>query len=137
VRDAQAIAAEIERDDPVLARFLGEAQARLVPEAEAKRLGLLDPDESYADRVPDPDEPRRLLLTALKELGATQTGRAVSLAWCVDAAATLAREATGEVGFDLHGCDNGGVLRLLLDRTLALLTAERDRKGALDEDIPF
>jgi hypothetical protein len=137
VRDAEAIAAEIERDDPVLARFLDEAQARLVPEAEAKRLGLLGPDESYAERVPDPDEPRRLLLTALKELGALQTGQAVPLGWCVQAAEVLAMEHTGELGFDLHANDNAAAIRAVLDRALLLIAAERRKKGALDEDIPF
>jgi hypothetical protein len=129
----------IAREAPAIDGFLRAAQATLVPEAEARRLGLLEPGESYDPVVPDADEMRAHCLVALKELGALQNGQAVPLEWCYEAARAIALAATGECDFDLGGCDNARVLKLIHDAVLKIVVDERRaaRGGADDDDIPF
>lgn len=132
---------------PGIARFIEEAGATLVPEAKARELGLLAPDDSYvmtgkAPDVPattdDPDGLRKELVFFLREIGLRQTGAAVSLGWCHAAAVLLAEEATGECDFDLHENTNAGAIRIILESATRLLASELKKASPhADSDIPF
>jgi hypothetical protein len=138
VRDAEAVGEAIRNERPDVARLLDEAKATLVPVAEARALGLLGPDESYAPSVPDIDEVRRKLVLTLKAIGKLQTGQDVALAWCHRAASILGEQATGECDFDLHLNDNPDAVQIVLAAAEAQLTADlKAQKGPADPDIPF
>jgi hypothetical protein len=126
--------AAIEREMPGTKALLDECDARLVPEAKARSLGLLGPDETY---VPDLDELRRELLATLKVIGKIQTGQPVDTRWCLHAAEMLAYYKLGVAGFKLAEETHAKAIQAVIEAAKVQLAADLKKGSPADPDIPF